>query len=120
MSHEEKLPTVIDAEVRDPGLQADFDFAKQNVKDAIDIAASALQSMAAIADQSQHPKAYDTLAKLLDSVVKANREFLEIRGVKKSLDPRLEAEKPQGVEIKNALIVTTADLQKMLLDARKD
>lgn len=118
MAQEENLPIPL-PDVPDSGLQADYEYAHQNVRDAIEIATAALQSMAAIADQSQHPKAYDTLGKLLDSVVKANREFLEIRGVKKSLEPPETKDSPQKIDVHNALFVTTADLQRLLTDARK-
>lgn len=58
--------------------------AKQNIEDAINIAKTALTSIANIAEDSQHPRAYEVFSTLFSSVVQANKILIDTEKETKS------------------------------------
>ena len=97
----------------------DFAFARSNIREVVENGNEALTKLAILADQSQNPRAYEVLAKLMDTMVAANRELLDIQKKIRELDkadaPRDEAAK----SVTNNLFVgSTAELQKALKEIR--
>lgn len=92
--------------------EEDFDYARANLKDAIDQGNQALEQLIDIADQSQHPRAYEVVSTLINTIVNANKDLLDLSKKKKEI---MAADKKEGPQtINNNLILTTAELQKML------
>jgi hypothetical protein len=96
--------------------EQDFDYARTNLKVVIDSGQEALQQLIDIADQSQHPRAYEVIANLVNTLASANKDLLDLSKKKKELLKNAEGG-PQTIN--NNLILTTADLQK-LLSGKKD
>lgn len=92
--------------------EEDFDYARANLKDVIDRGNDALEQLIDIADQSQHPRAYEVISTLMNTIVNANKDLLDLSKKKKDI---MTADKKDGPQtINNNLILTTAELQKML------
>jgi hypothetical protein len=92
--------------------EEDFDYARSNLKEVIDKGGEALQQLIDIADQSQHPRAYEVIATLMNTLVGANKDLMDLSKKKKDI---MAADKKEGPQtINNNLILTTAELQKML------
>jgi hypothetical protein len=72
----------------------------------------ALEQLIDIADQSQHPRAYEVISTLINTIVSANKDLLDLSKKKKEIAASDKKEGPQTIN--NNLILTTADLQKML------
>ena len=92
--------------------EEDFDYARDNIKGAIDSGTEALEQLIGIADQSQHPRAYEVIATLMNTIVSANKDLLDLSKKKKDIMVSDKKEGPQTIN--NNLILTTAELQKML------
>lgn len=92
--------------------EEDYDYARANLKDVIDRGNDALDQLVDIADQSQHPRAYEVISTLMNTLVNANKDLLELAKKKKDITAADKKEGPQTIN--NNLILTTADLQKML------
>jgi len=92
--------------------EEDFDYARDNIKGAIDNGTEALEQLIDIADQSQHPRAYEVISTLINTIVSANKDLLDLSKKKKEIAASDKKEGPQTIN--NNLILTTADLQKML------
>jgi hypothetical protein len=92
--------------------EEDFDYARDNIKGAIDNGTEALEQLIDIADQSQHPRAYEVISTLINTIVSANKDLLDLSKKKKEIAAVDKKEGPQTIN--NNLILTTADLQKML------
>lgn len=103
------------AKAHDDSAREDFTFARANVREVVENANDAIAKLAIIADQSQNPRAFEVLAKLMDTAVVASKHLLElqkeIRTIDKADVPHDEAAK----SVTNNLYVgSTAELSKML------
>jgi hypothetical protein len=81
----------------------------------------AISKLAVIADQSQNPRAFEVLAKLMDSMVAANTQLLDIQVQIRTIE---KADIPHNEEAKknvtnNLFVGSTAELQKMIEDMKK-
>ncbi len=92
----------------------DFDYARDNLKEIIDNGKEALAQLIDIADQSQHPRAYEVIANMVNTLASANKDLLDLS--KKRKDIQKKDEGPTTVN--NNLILTTADLQKLLANKK--
>jgi hypothetical protein len=107
------------AKAHDDSAREDFTFARANVREVVENANDAIAKLAVIADQSQNPRAFEVLAKLMDTAVVASKHLLElqkeIRAIDKADVPHDEAAK----SVTNNLYVgSTAELSKMLQSMR--
>ena len=99
----------------------DFTFARANIREVVENGNGAIAKLAAIADQSQNPRAFEVLAKLMDSMVNANKQLLDIQQQIRTIE---KADEPTGQEQKNItnnlFVGSTAELQKMISEMKKD
>jgi hypothetical protein len=71
-----------------------------------------------VARQSQHPRAYEVLSTLMNTMVGASKDLLELQAKKKKLLEEDPAANNQQVT-NNLFVGSTAELQKML-DQRRN
>jgi hypothetical protein len=110
----------IKVEAHDDSANRDFEFARSNLYDTIETGKDAIIKLSQIADQSQHPRAFEVLATLMKTVVDANKELMtlqkNIREIKDSDSPNSK----DAQVINNHLFVgSTAELQKIIQDLNK-
>ena len=68
-----------------------------------------------IASQSQHPRAFEVLAKLIDTNVAANEKLLQLQSKIREIDAADAPLSEKAQTINNNLFVgSTAELQKMI------
>lgn len=97
--------------------QQDFEVARANLHGILMSGQEALNRMVEIADQSQHPRAYEVVATLINSLTQANKDLLDLSKKKKDIMGQVEEKK----NVTNNLFVgSTAELQKMLKDMKED
>ena len=72
----ERLPIVYE-EMTSESFNADFDFIRKNLKDVINLGTDALQRMILVAQESQHPRAYEVVATLIKTISDSNKDLLE-------------------------------------------
>jgi hypothetical protein len=106
---------------RNDSAKEDFTFARANIREVVENGNDAIAKLASIADQSQNPRAFEVLAKLMDSMVAANKQLLELQKEIRTID---KADMPQDEEAKksvtnNLFVGSTAELQKMIEDMKK-
>jgi len=96
----------------------DFTFSRAKIRETVMSGAEALNKLAIVADQSQNPRAYEVLAKLMDSVVNASKQLIDmqvqIRTIEKADHPVNEDAKKHVTN--NLFVGSTAELQKILSD----
>jgi DNA relaxase NicK len=106
-------PTVEDVQNE---LEADFETARNNLQEMITDAQQSYRSLSSLVRQMQSPRGYDALAKLMGSVVIANKALLEIHKNRQDVDrPDLN----NATITNNTLIMTTAELGARLNAAKK-
>jgi len=119
-------PLVKDGIVHDMLVQAhddsatkDFDYARSNIYRVIETGMEAMQNLGQIADQSQHPRAYEVVATVMKTILDANKDLMDIQ---KSIRQLNDADRPVGSQAKtinnNMFVGSTAELQKMIADMK--
>lgn len=96
----------------------DIELARQNVKNIIEQGDEALREMIDLAKQSESPRAFEVASTLMKTLLDANKDFVEMSSKKKFAKEELMgvSQKNDGGVTNNNLIITTADLLKMLKD----
>lgn len=101
----------------DEYVDADYEFARENTMNTILKAMDALDSMIDLAQVAQHPRAYEVLGGLVNTIVAANKDLLDLAKKSKELK-KVEAETPitnnTGDVTNNLFVGSTADFQNFL------
>lgn len=104
----------------DDSATTDFESARANISTIIETTQDAIFKLSQLAESSQSPRAFEVLAKLIESGLKANQELLnlqtKIREIKNADSP--VSEKAKTVN-NNLFVGSTTDLQKMIQDMNK-
>lgn len=101
----------------DRSFSGDSEIARENIHTVISTGLDAMSKLSQIADQSQHPRAFEVLSGLMKTILDANKDLLEIHKTKKSMSEPTESTK----NVTNNLYVgSTADLQKLIEDKMKN
>lgn len=99
----------------------DFNLARLNTHTIIENGLHAIEKLSQIADSSQHPRAFEVLAKLMDTVLTANKDLMELQEKIRTIKDNDEPHNDQAKQVTNNLFVgSTAELQKVLQDMRKN
>lgn len=117
---EQTALTVIDTPEKDTSIETDVDDARDNIQNAVDLSQTAVQDMLTIAQQSQHPKAYEVLNSMIKTYADISMSMVDLQLKKQRLSGGSKAtSSEEGQTINNNLFVgSTADLQKMIDDMR--
>ena len=98
-------------------IDREYLYTKSNLHTVIDRGTEALEEMLMIAKQSEQPRAFEVVSGLIKTIADANKDLLELKNKQKTL----KGEKAAARVTNNALFVgSTAELQKMLKDAKKN
>ena len=110
------LPTVYHENKQkseDKQVDSDLKFVRDNLYDLITSGHSAIDQMMSIADQSQHPRAYEVLANMIKTMVETNKDLLDMHEKKKKL--KVDDKKQSDKVVNNNLFVgSTNDILKLL------
>jgi hypothetical protein len=111
---EENLPAEI-VEFDDENLN-DLEKVRSNIQDVMNTGQEAVREMLEIAKQSEQPRAFEVVSTLMKTLLDANKDFAEVSTKKKFAKEELNGPKEaaQSNVTNNNLIVSTADLLKML------
>jgi len=100
------------AEIQEiPQVDSDYEYARGNIVAAIEKGQEALSGILDVAGMSQHPRAYEVAAKLLDLVTSANEKLLDL--TKKKMEISGEVGQPKTIN-NNLFVGSTAELQKLI------
>ena len=107
-------PTVIEpVESTNNDLENDYKYARENLYGIIEKGSSALDELVAVAQASEHPRAYEVVGQLVRTLTDANKDLLKIQKDVKELTAKNATGGPTHVT--NALFVgNTAELQKLV------
>ncbi len=107
----ETLPVVIDNNTNQ--IDADADFARENMRELISSGNRALSELASVANQSESPRAYEVLATMMKSLAEMNKDLLELQKRKRELSPQSESNKAVSID-KAVFVGSTNELLKMI------
>jgi hypothetical protein len=111
---QEVLPAVNITQVDPTQISDDFEYARGNLVSTIEKGQEALTGILDVAAQSQHPRSYEVVATLMNSLVAANKDLMELQKRKKDLLKQDEGGPNKQVTNNNMFVGSTAELLKML------
>ena len=96
----------------DETVDNDFKYARENLYNIIERGSNALNTLVDVANQSQHPRAFEVVGQLVKTLSYTNKDLLELQKKVKVIKKDIP-DQPQNVT--NALFVgNTSELQKMI------
>jgi hypothetical protein len=105
----------------DDSASNDFEMARANIHEMINDGKASLLKLAQIAASSQHPRAFEVYAKLMDTVLNANKELLNLQTKIREINHADSPVNEKAKSVTNNLFVgSTAELQKMIQEMKKD
>lgn len=112
---------VLKHKINSNSAEEDFDQARVNILDVIETGKESLNTLSVIASSSQHPRAFEVLAKMIDTIVDANMQLLELQSKIRSIEDKEQSTGEKGKTVNNNLFVgSTSELQKVINDIMKD
>jgi hypothetical protein len=100
---------VINKEIK-TSSDTDFEYARGNLINIIEKGNEALDGILDVAGMSQHPRGYEVVATLINSLASVNKDLVDLNKKKKEID-----QQDNSTNITNNLFVgSTAELQKLL------
>ena len=95
----------------------DIELAKANIENIINLGDDSVKEMVEIAKQSESPRAFEVVSTLMKTLLDANKDYVEMSTKKRYAK---EEESPSTQVTNNNLIVSTADLLKMIKGDNED
>ena len=120
------LPVIVDedenvnlpAVIAEEQVEEDVAEARQNLGNAIELSQQAVQDMLTIAQQSQHPKAYEVLNSMIKTYADVSMGLVDLQMKRQRLEGKKKQEEGQQTINNNLFVGSTAELQKMLEDMK--
>lgn len=104
-------------------LVTDIDYVRKNLYDVIEAAKSGMDELVAIAQSSQHPRAFEVLSTYMKQFTEMNQSLINVAQEKREAIKETgaqENEPSQGGGVTNNLFVgSTAELAKLLDTMKK-
>lgn len=120
LDYEKQIDTMI-AKAHDDSARNDFQAARANLYEVIQTGQEAMDKLTEIAAQSQHPRAFEVLAKLMDTMVNTNKELLELQTKIRQIDAADSPTNEKAQTVNNNLFVgSTTELQKVLKELKNN
>lgn len=104
---------IVDA--HNDSAKTDFEAARANIYEVIQNGQEAMFKLSQIADSSQHPRAFEVLAKLMDTMLAANKDLMDLQNTIRKINAVDSPTNETAKTINNNLFVgSTAELQKVI------
>lgn len=102
-------------------IDDDTEFARAHIKNLIEKGAQAIDSILNIAEQSEHPRAFEVAANFIKNISELNKDLLEIQKRKKELTASTVTRNESNMNINKAVFIgSTKELLKLINDTNTD
>ena len=99
-------------------INDDYTFSRDTYKELISTGMNSLDSLAEIARESEHPRAFEVLAKSIKDIGDVTDKLMSLQKNKQDLVQKKDEENKK-VTNNNVFIGSTTDLQRMLMDNKE-
>ena len=120
---EQALPAVIE-QVKEPvstgapndeSIDADYEYARENLKLFIEQGKVAMENIIFLAKEGESPRAYEVVGQLIKTLSDTNKDLLDLGKKVKDLKSKKDDTQQPTQHVTNALFVgSTAELQKLI------
>jgi len=104
----------------DNEIDDDFNLARNNLKQLLNKSDTAIDNLLKVAEESEHPRAYEVAATLIKTMADLNKDLLDIRKKKNDLLGRKEIDIEKPFIDKAVFVGSTTDLIKMIKNKNSD
>ena len=113
---ESKLPVKDQIDIKD--IKDDYEFSRKTYKDLINTGMLSLDSLAQLAQESEHPRAFEVLSKAIKDIGDVTDKLMTLQKNKQDLAGESASKKP--VTNNNLFVGSTTDLQRLFAKADKE
>ena len=111
--------------MNDENRDNDFDYTRETLYDLINKGREGIEEMIEVAKQSEHPRAYEVLAKLIKDTADTSSQLMDLHKKVKEIDKIMAPtsslqELPNGSTTNNLFVGSTTELQRMLKELNKE
>ena len=114
---EQPKKEVISGAPNDESIDADYEYARENLKLFIEQGKVAMENIIFLAKEGESPRAYEVVGQLIKTLSDTNKDLLDLGKKVKDLKSKKDdtTQQPSSQHITNALFVgSTAELQKLI------
>jgi len=120
-SLEKNLPVKPEAPevIEEKDIKDDYEFSRETYRDLIRTGTHSLDSLAELARESEHPRAFEVLSKSIKDIADTTEKLMALQKAKKDLSKDDKQDEAKRVTNNNVFVGSTTDLQRMLMDKDK-
>ena len=120
---EQALPVVVEqtkepvstGAPNDESIDADYEYARENLKSFIEQGKIAMENIIFLAKEGESPRAYEVVGQLIKTLSDTNKDLLDLGKKVKELKSKKDDTQQPTQHVTNALFVgSTAELQKLI------
>ena len=105
--------------IEEKDIKHDYEFSRDTYRDLIRTGTHSLDSLAELARESEHPRAFEVLSKSIKDIADTTEKLMALQKAKKDLAKDDKQEEARRVTNNNVFVGSTTDLQRMLIDNNK-
>ena len=112
---EQPKKEVVSGAPNDESIDADYEYARENLKSFIEQGKIAMENIIFLAKEGESPRAYEVVGQLIKTLSDTNKDLLDLGKKVKDLKNKKDDTQQPSQHITNALFVgSTAELQKLI------
>ena len=112
---EQPKQEVISGAPNDESIDADYEYARENLKLFIEQGKVAMENIIFLAKEGESPRAYEVVGQLIKTLSDTNKDLLDLGKKVKDLKSKKDDTQQPTQHVTNALFVgSTAELQKLI------
>lgn len=109
------IQEVLPAEKKKPvAVTTDFEYARGNMLNILEKGNEALDGILDVAQQSQHPRAFEVVAGLIKTLSDTNKDLLELQKRQKDIIKQEDEQSGPKTINNNLFVGSTTELQKLI------
>ena len=103
--------SLVEATERHAHQDQDYEYVRNNLQNIIDTGSTVLQGIVELAEESDHPRAYEVVGQIMRQLAETNKDLIELQKDMK----KIKDEESAKTVTQNAIFMgSTAELQKFL------
>ena len=119
-SLEKNMPVPANRDLESKDIKDDDEFSRETYKKLISTGTQSLESLAELARESEHPRAFEVLSKSIKDIGDTTEKLMSLQKAKKDLKKDDKEEEKKQITNNNVFVGSTADLQRMLSKSEDD
>lgn len=110
---------LVEAPSTENDLNTDYQYIRTNLYTITERSIDALNNLVQIADQSQHPRAYEVVSQLVNTIASAQKDLIGIHTTRAKIDALKNKGKSSDVVNNNLFVGNTAQLDEIIKHMNK-